>query len=63
MAKNEPACLGENTKDVAGKSFDKDYRYDICMQSDISAEVRIRDGVIPEETLPLWPKGDRDGPK
>lgn len=50
-------------EDVAGKSFDKDYRYDICMQSDISAEVRIRDRVIPEETLPLWPKGDRDGTK
>lgn len=48
---------------MAGKSFDEDYRYDVCMQSDISAEVSIRDGVILEETLPLWPKGDRDGPK
>lgn len=49
-----------DTKDVAGQSFDKDYNYDLCMQSD---KVRIRNRDIPEETLPVWPKGDRDGTK
>lgn len=46
---------------MAGQPFDKDYRYDLCMQSDISAEVKIRDGLYEKKHCPFGQKGTKMG--
>ena len=60
IMKNEKACSGENTKRMAGKSFDKKIMGAIHrFNQAISAEARNSNEIILTEILPAWSKEDR----